>query len=149
MSLYRCFLAVSLTVVAICPFSTSAAELSPAPAWQLNNLDGKITKLSDFRGKVVILNFWATWCPPCRMEIPGFIKLQNEYSASGLVVVGVSIDSQGPEVDRAFVTKHGITTQSSWPTKRQSLTMAGLNSSRQPSLLIDKATSSKPTMGCI
>jgi len=89
-------------------FSASAAELRPAPAWEMNNLDGKITKLSDFRGKVVILNFWATWCPPCREEIPGFIKLQNEYSASGLVVVGASVDSQGPEVVKSFVTQHGI-----------------------------------------
>ena len=109
MTLHRRFLAFALTIASTVSASAApAAELKPAPAWEMNNLDGKITKLSDFRGKVVILNFWATWCPPCRKEIPGFIKLQNQYSASGLVVVGASVDSQGPEVVKTFVTQQGI-----------------------------------------
>jgi thiol-disulfide isomerase/thioredoxin len=49
-----------------------------APDWQLNDVDGKPVKLSDFKGKVVTLDFWATWCPPCRAEIPGFVALQKK-----------------------------------------------------------------------
>ena len=52
---------------------------TPAPDWQLNDLDGKTVKFSDFRGKVVILDFWATWCAPCRVEIPNFVELQKQY----------------------------------------------------------------------
>lgn len=63
-----------------------------APDWTLKDINGKDVNLSDFRGKVVILDFWATWCPPCRREIPGFIELQQQYEKSGLVVVGISFD---------------------------------------------------------
>lgn len=67
-------------------------KASPAPGWELQDLDGKTVRLSDFKGKVVILDFWATWCPPCRAEIPGFIELQKKYQAQGLAIVGVSVD---------------------------------------------------------
>ena len=63
-----------------------------APNWSLKAIDGKEVKLTDFRGKIIILDFWATWCPPCRREIPGFIELQQQYEKFGLVVVGVSFD---------------------------------------------------------
>ena len=79
-----------------------------APLWQLKDLSGKLVKLSDFRGKVVILDFWATWCPPCRQEIPGFIDLQKKYRANGLVVIGVSLDQQGPAAVKAFVQEIGM-----------------------------------------
>jgi cytochrome c biogenesis protein CcmG/thiol:disulfide interchange protein DsbE len=79
-----------------------------APAWQLQDLDGKTVQLSDFKGKVVVLDFWATWCPPCRGEIPDFIALQNQYKDQGLVVVGVSLDQGGPGVVSSFAKTEGM-----------------------------------------
>jgi thiol-disulfide isomerase/thioredoxin len=81
---------------------------TPAPDWQLAGLNGKTVKFSDFRGKVVILDFWATWCAPCRIEIPQFIELQKQYGDSGLAVIGVSLDEQGPEVVKKFVKQFGV-----------------------------------------
>jgi len=63
-----------------------------APDFQLTGIDGKPVKLSDYRGKAVLLNFWATWCPPCKIEIPWFVELQQQYGAEGLQVVGVAMD---------------------------------------------------------
>jgi thiol-disulfide isomerase/thioredoxin len=74
-----------------------------APAWELKDLDRQLVKSSDFLGKVVILNFWATWCAPCKAEIPGFIALQKQYGDQGLVVIGVSLDDQGPAVVKRFM----------------------------------------------
>ena len=76
-----------------------------APAWTLKGLDGKEVKLSDFKGKTVLLNFWATWCPPCRNEIPTLIALQKEHAGKGLVVIGVSMVQQGPDVVKPFVNR--------------------------------------------
>ena len=58
----------------------------------LKDMNGKNVKLSDFKGKVILLDFWATWCGPCKTEIPGFIDLHNRYEKDGLVVIGVSVD---------------------------------------------------------
>jgi len=63
-----------------------------APDFELKSIDGKTVKLSDYRGKAVLLNFWATWCPPCKIEMPWFVDLQKEYGPQGLQVIGVSVD---------------------------------------------------------
>jgi len=83
--------------------SIAAEARAAAPSWELNDVGGKPLKLSDFKGKVVILDFWATWCPPCRAEIPGFVALQNKYADKGLTVIGVSVDEQGPSVVKPFM----------------------------------------------
>jgi thiol-disulfide isomerase/thioredoxin len=79
-----------------------------APVWELRDLNGKKVNSSEFKGKVVILDFWATWCGPCRMEIPGFIELQKNYGAKGLVVVGIALDEEGTLVVKPFTAKAGI-----------------------------------------
>jgi peroxiredoxin len=72
--------------------TTTAAAGKAAPDFELKDINGKVVKLSDFRGKAVVLNFWATWCPPCKIEIPWFEDLQNRYGEQGLEVVGVALD---------------------------------------------------------
>lgn len=79
-----------------------------APPWQLKDLEGKPVSSADFKGKVVVLNFWATWCPPCRKEIPDFIALQKEYGNRGLVFVGVALDDEGVSVVKPFAKEAGI-----------------------------------------
>lgn len=87
--------------------SSPPAETSPdaAPRWELRDLDGKVVSSDQFKGKVVILDCWATWCPPCRAEIPGFIELQKTYGEKGLVVIGVSFDRDEPAAVKKFVER--------------------------------------------
>jgi thiol-disulfide isomerase/thioredoxin len=86
----------------------ASSARTPAPDWKLTDLNGKRVSLSDFSGKVVILDFWATWCMPCRIEIPHFVELQKDYAAKGLAIIGVSLDEQGPAVVKKFVKQFGV-----------------------------------------
>ncbi|MGA8438412.1 MAG: redoxin domain-containing protein [Candidatus Sulfotelmatobacter sp.] len=83
------------------PRDTRVREQSPAPDFSLPDLTGQQLDLSSYRGKVVLLDFWATWCDPCREEIPRFVELQSKYGGQGLQIIGVSMDD-GPEPVRAF-----------------------------------------------
>lgn len=74
------------------PPGSRTAELAPAPDFSLVDLAGKKLSLSDYRGQVVLLDFWATWCDPCKEEIPHFVELQDRYGSRGLQVIGVSMD---------------------------------------------------------
>ena len=71
------------------------ARSMAAAAFTLTDASGQMVRLADFRGKVVLLNFWATWCPPCKTEIPWFVEFQSKYEAVGLVVLGISMDEEG------------------------------------------------------
>jgi thiol-disulfide isomerase/thioredoxin len=74
------------------------AEQSLAPDFSLPDLTGQKLDLSSYRGKVVLLDFWATWCDPCRHEIPHFVELQNKYADQGLQIIGVSMDDEAEPV---------------------------------------------------
>jgi len=81
---------------------------SVAPDFELKSLDGKQVKLSDFRGKAVVLNFWATWCAPCKIEMPWFVDLQKQYSSQGLQVIGVAMDDSGEQTIAKFAKEMGV-----------------------------------------
>jgi thiol-disulfide isomerase/thioredoxin len=81
---------------------------TPAPNFTLETLDGKNLSLSDFRGKAVIVNFWATWCGPCKIETPWLVELQNQYGAQGLQVVGVAMDDSGKDEIEKFAKEMGV-----------------------------------------
>lgn len=77
----------------------------PAPDIKLKDLDGKEVSLADLKGKVVFVNFWATWCDPCRIEIPWLIEMQKKYGPRGFTVVGIAMDDEGKSAVAPFVAK--------------------------------------------
>jgi thiol-disulfide isomerase/thioredoxin len=85
-----------------------AGQAVVAPEWSLKDVDGKTVHSTNFNGKVIIVDFWATWCGPCRAEIPNFIALQKQYETQGLAVVGLSVDEDGAAVVKPFMQKLGI-----------------------------------------
>ena len=80
----------------------------PAPSFKLLDLNGKEVSSSSYKGKVVILDFWATWCPPCVKEIPHFIELYDKYKDQGLEIIGISVDQQGTGIVKAFKQRYKI-----------------------------------------
>jgi thiol-disulfide isomerase/thioredoxin len=86
------------------PASTSGALASD---FTVTDLDGKKLSSSDYRGKVVLLDFWATWCTPCREEIPHFVEMQNKYGPQGFQVIGISMDDDAKPV-REFYQKYNL-----------------------------------------
>jgi peroxiredoxin len=79
-----------------------------APDFALTDLSGKTVRLADFKGKVVLLDFWATWCAPCREEIPDFVELQEQYMEKGFTLLGISLDEEGAVVAKPFAQQFGI-----------------------------------------
>jgi cytochrome c biogenesis protein CcmG/thiol:disulfide interchange protein DsbE len=88
----------------------NSASLQPtqAPDFTLQSLDGKPTSLSDFRGKAVLLNFWATWCSPCKIEMPWFVELQKQYGGQGLQIVGIAMDDSSKDDISKFTKEMGV-----------------------------------------
>ena len=78
---------------------------SRPPRLTLKDIHGRYIRLSNYRGKVVLINFWATWCPPCRKEIPELVRLQRDYRSDGLQVIGVTYPPQQLAAVRGFVRK--------------------------------------------
>ena len=95
----------SLRSVGMTSAASNAAVSRPvktAPDFQLETLDGRVVRLSDFRGKALVLNFWATWCTPCRVEMPWLIECSARYKDKGLEVVGISLDDGNSQVVEDF-----------------------------------------------
>ena len=112
----RIILAVTLALVLAWGLVTAGCS-SPAPApeigelapdFELSNLDGQVVSLSDFRGKPIFLNFWATWCGPCRFEMPFIQKMYKELSSEGLVILAVNLQ-ENPARVKKFVENLGFT----------------------------------------
>lgn len=99
--------AVAFVVFGIFMIGTTSVAAQEAPDFTLTDVEGKKVSLSDYKGKVILLDFWATWCGPCKMEIPSFIELQNVYK-DDVVVLGVSLDQGGPSAVVPFVEKMKI-----------------------------------------
>jgi peroxiredoxin len=83
----------------------AATSRKAAPSFSLDDSEGKMIKLADFQGKVVLLDFWATWCHGCMTEIPWFMEFQGKYKADGLAVIGVSVDDDGWKSVRPFLAE--------------------------------------------
>lgn len=103
----RCVVLMSMIFFLGACAQTSAVEIGEnAPNFTLPDLSGKQVSFSDFKGKVIILNFFASWCPPCRQEVPDFVELQKTYGAKGFSVVGIALVNL--EDAAAFADKNGI-----------------------------------------
>ncbi|TKB80898.1 MAG: TlpA family protein disulfide reductase [Nitrospira sp.] len=90
---------------------TQAAGLNdpkPVPASAFRDLRGTSVSLSDFKGQVLLVNFWGTWCVPCLREIPELVRLSARFDTKGLAVVGIAVDSGRPDDIRAFMIEHQI-----------------------------------------
>ncbi len=99
-------LALLLASLAPCAFASGASALplnQPAPEFALTDLNHKRLDLHAYRGKVILLDFWATWCAPCQVEIPHFIDWQNEYKSRGLQVIGISMDDDPASAKKLYL----------------------------------------------
>src|SRR5262249_17341367 len=83
-------------------------DRKPAPDFTLKDSNGQTVKLSDYKGKVVVLDFWATWCGPCKIEIPWFIEFEQTFKDKGFSVVGVSMDEEGWTVVRPYIQQRKV-----------------------------------------
>jgi cytochrome c biogenesis protein CcmG/thiol:disulfide interchange protein DsbE len=107
-------LSIAVLTTACSTSSVKAANVKPdkerheAPEFALKDADGKLVHLSDYKGKVVLLDFWATWCGPCKIEIPWFMELQRAKKDKGFEVLGVAMDDEGWETVKPFLADLGV-----------------------------------------
>jgi len=87
------------------PRAVKFAAGAPAPEFKARDLEDQDVTLGDYQGKVVLVNFWATWCEPCQIEIPWLIEMQQKYSAKGFTILGVDVDDEGNNVVSAYTAK--------------------------------------------
>jgi len=110
----RIFVLATLVTVAFaaagaaCSPAKTQTETTPAPDFAIKDLQGTSLSLASYKGKVLVLNFWATWCPPCRKEIPDFIEAYREFKDKGLEILGVSVDETTAEALLEWTKKTGI-----------------------------------------
>ena len=109
--MFRNVLTISVLVIALLSGCTEkgAQRDRHAADFTLQDMSGKSITLSDYKGKVVVLEFWATWCPPCRASVPGLEKLHTTFKDKGVAVLAVSVDQGGWDEVRSFIASNGIT----------------------------------------
>jgi thiol-disulfide isomerase/thioredoxin len=104
-----CFTAAFLLIgLTGCQPKVQLPVLGHAPAWKLRDLDGKEISSDQYLGKVVLLDFWATWCVPCSEEMPSYIRLQEKYGRDKFTIIGISLDEAGAAHEKQFVTVKGV-----------------------------------------
>jgi len=107
----KTILAALMLAGVACSPEPQERDYGKRPDWTMTLPDGKKASAADYDGKVLIVDFWATWCPPCRKEVPGFIKLQKEYKDKGLVILGFSLDRDAATHDK-WIKEQGVNYQS-------------------------------------
>ncbi len=106
---YNNIIIVLMTVMCICVMPFTAVGDNEMPSFRLKNvIDGKIVDSKELADKVVLIAFFATWCPPCRVETPDLVKLQNEYGPEGFAVIGMAMDGAKTKAVKAFSDEFGI-----------------------------------------
>lgn len=123
--------------------TTTTAALTPVPEGVLNadlqTLDGKSFQLADYAGKVVVLDLWATWCPPCRIEIPHLVELHKEFAAQGVEVIGLDVDPTETVDDvNAFAREFGINYKLGWADRSVAIALMGDNGSIPQTFVITR-----------
>ena len=99
---------ITLALLAGCTSKKKEGATSAAPDFTLQDISGKKVRLADLKGKVVMLEFWATWCPPCRAEIPAIERLHTQYGGKGLTILAIALDEGGWDEVKAFVAERKI-----------------------------------------
>ncbi len=94
-----------ITVLALLPTLTSGQTAQNAPPLVIKDIQGRTLRLADYKGKVVLLNFWATWCPPCRAEMPDLVRLQREHRKEGLQIIGITYPPENRASVRRFTRR--------------------------------------------
>ena len=99
---------IIIAALALLSFAPLVARARQAPSFSVKTLDGKPLRLADLRKRPVIVDFWATWCGPCRASMPHLSTMQTRYEKQGLTVIGLSVDENGPQGVRRFASKLGV-----------------------------------------
>ena len=128
-----------LSIFLICGCSKGGSAFQEAPDFSLLDIHGNRVNLKDLRGKIVLLDFWATWCPPCRMSIPELMDIQRRYMDKEVVVLGVSMDDYGDMTEKfllAFKYRYGLNYTILRPNRELLLNYFGTQNMALPTLFI-------------